>query len=311
MAVCAKVWGGGVYASTDFLDLADEHGIIVTHDFMFGDQFYATNDAFLLDVAAEVRDQAWRMGSHASLGVWCGNNEMANGYDVNHHDFMSAAPFYSRLYFDTIRSNLSDVDPHRAWISSTPSLGNETKAVPYTTSSVELRGDMHFYAKEYLNCWDVSAYPRARFITETGWLSASACSSAVHLILPHAPCHGSKPPFGGQNRPRARGNANTIVATSNALRLTVVLVLVLVLVAGPFLPDDGVDAHTRPIRIQRVCAGVTHATPPRPSRDDPQRRLQLAVARMLSMHISSRCPREQMYGQTSPRKPISPKCLVV
>jgi beta-mannosidase len=46
---------------------------------MFGDQFYPTNAEFLLDVAAEVRDQVWRMASHASLGVWCGNNEMAGG----------------------------------------------------------------------------------------------------------------------------------------------------------------------------------------------------------------------------------------
>jgi beta-mannosidase len=75
-----RVWGGGVYASDHFMGLADRAGIIVTHDFQFGDQFYPTNAGFLANVAAEVRDQAWRLGSHASMAIWCGNNEMAGGY---------------------------------------------------------------------------------------------------------------------------------------------------------------------------------------------------------------------------------------
>jgi hypothetical protein len=49
-------------------------------------------------VAAEVRDNVFRMGSHASLGVYFSNNEMASGYSDD-HQFFSAAPFYSALYF--------------------------------------------------------------------------------------------------------------------------------------------------------------------------------------------------------------------
>ena len=162
----------------ELLALADEMGIVVTHDFMFGDQFYPVDDGTLTDVAAEVRDQAWRMGSHASLGVWCGNNEMASGYSEGHHMY-SATAFYSKLYFATIRGNLSVVDPARSasWISSTPSQGNETAAVPFNRhgSSVELRGDVHYYGLAdawNTSCWDVAEHaPRARFVTESGWIS--------------------------------------------------------------------------------------------------------------------------------------------
>ena len=180
-----RVWGGGVYVDDDLMSLADEFGIIILHDFMFGDQFYPTDVGTLTDVAAEVRDQAWRLGSHASLGVWCGNNEIAFSYQIakgpysRNHDFFAAAPFYSALFFDTILGNLSAVDPARAatWISSTPSQGNETAAVPYNRngSTVELRGDMHYYDMQddwSINCWDVAEIaPRARFVTETGWIS--------------------------------------------------------------------------------------------------------------------------------------------
>ena len=153
-----RVWGGGVYGSDDFMELADAAGIIIFHDFMFGDTFYPTDDAFLTDVAAEVRDNVLRMGSHASLGVWCGNNEMAGGYSENHH-YYSAHAYYSKLYFATVLNNASAVDPHRQQISSTPSQGNETAAVPFNRngSSVELRGDVHFYFSDgtFQNCWYV------------------------------------------------------------------------------------------------------------------------------------------------------------
>ena len=39
----------------ELLALADEMGIVITHDFMFGDQFYPVDAWMLTDVAAEVR----------------------------------------------------------------------------------------------------------------------------------------------------------------------------------------------------------------------------------------------------------------
>jgi beta-mannosidase len=122
-------------------------------------------------VAAEVRDNVFRMGSHASLGVYFSNNEMASGYSDD-HQFFSAAPFYSALYFGCIAGNVSAFDPGRVFLSSTPSQGNETSAVPFNRqSSVELRGDMHFYT-DASDCWNVSlSYPRARYVTEHGFIS--------------------------------------------------------------------------------------------------------------------------------------------
>ena len=50
-----RVWGGGVYAGHDFLDLCDEAGILVWHDLPFACSKYPGDDpAFLAEVRTEV-----------------------------------------------------------------------------------------------------------------------------------------------------------------------------------------------------------------------------------------------------------------
>jgi uncharacterized membrane protein YgcG len=164
-----RVWGGGLYVDDTLAALFDEAGILLYHDAVFGDQFYETGASFLANVAAEVADNAWRLGSHPSLALWCGNNEMASGYDE--HDLYSVAREYSALYFDTVLANISAADPWRPQVSSTPSWGNETAAAPFhPNESSVLRGDTHFYDMD-ADCWNISLYPRARFVTEHGWES--------------------------------------------------------------------------------------------------------------------------------------------
>lgn len=177
-----RIWGGGVYADDSILSLADQYGLLLYHDAMFGDQFYQVSNAFLTDVAAEIADNAWRMASHPSLAVISGSNEMASGYADGHQLFADSA-YYSDLYFATVLANFSAVGvqlapasglsppQYRPAVSSTPSSGNETAAQPFHLGeSTTHRGDMHFYAQDN-DCWNVSLYPAGRFITEHGWLS--------------------------------------------------------------------------------------------------------------------------------------------
>ena len=166
-----RVWGGGVYAPSQLMDAADEGGVLIFHDAQFGDQFYNAQRSFLDNVGAEIRDQLFRLGHHAALAVLCGSNEMAAGYSDSHHLPPSAIPFYSALYFDTILSNFTALLPHTPTLSSTPSNGNETRERPWSRSSeIVTRGDIHWYALDE-DCFNMSMYPRPRWITEHGWES--------------------------------------------------------------------------------------------------------------------------------------------
>lgn len=72
-----RVWGGGYYETDTFYKLCDRYGILVWQDFAFACRAYPLDEAgFLENVKEEVRDQVFRLQHHASLALWCGNNEL-------------------------------------------------------------------------------------------------------------------------------------------------------------------------------------------------------------------------------------------
>lgn len=75
-----RVWGGGVYASDHFYEACDESGILVWQDFMFACAMYPGDSEFLTNVAYEVKDQVNRLQHHPSIALWCGNNEIDEGW---------------------------------------------------------------------------------------------------------------------------------------------------------------------------------------------------------------------------------------
>lgn len=72
---CLRVWGGGYYPSDMFYDLCDEYGIVVWQDLMYACCIYDMTPEFTASIAAETRDNMRRLRHHASLGLFCGNNE--------------------------------------------------------------------------------------------------------------------------------------------------------------------------------------------------------------------------------------------
>lgn len=71
-----RLWGGGYYESDAFYDLADELGLMVWQDFMFGGGVVPAYDPmFRVNAIAEARDNVRRLRRHPSLVLWNGNNE--------------------------------------------------------------------------------------------------------------------------------------------------------------------------------------------------------------------------------------------
>ena len=75
-----RVWGGGIYENDLFYDLCDEKGILVWQDFMFAGAMYPENKDFSRSIRDEVIQQVVRLRSHPSLALWCGNNEIDEGW---------------------------------------------------------------------------------------------------------------------------------------------------------------------------------------------------------------------------------------
>jgi len=115
-----RIWGGGLYADHDLLDLCDEAGMMVWHDLIFACAKYPAGEpAFLQNVKAEVTHVARELSPHPSLIVWCGNNELEWGTWEWGYDQGRAFPDYA-LYHHVFPVIMRQEDPSRPYWPSSP-----------------------------------------------------------------------------------------------------------------------------------------------------------------------------------------------
>ncbi|MFC2116960.1 glycoside hydrolase family 2, partial [Bacteroidota bacterium] len=70
-----RCWGGNVYEDHAFFDLCDENGIMVWQDFAMGCTVYPLDNSFKDKIRQEAINLVLKLRYHASLVLWCGNNE--------------------------------------------------------------------------------------------------------------------------------------------------------------------------------------------------------------------------------------------
>jgi beta-mannosidase len=76
-----RVWGGGTYLDDAFYDMADERGLMIWQDFMFGGSVTPPDAAFRANVAAEAAEQVERLSDHPAIVLWSGGNEVLSGWE--------------------------------------------------------------------------------------------------------------------------------------------------------------------------------------------------------------------------------------
>ena len=69
-----RVWGGGIYESDLFYNIADELGILIWQDMMFASALYPTDQTFLDSVSVEIEQNIRRLQHHPSIAIWSGKN---------------------------------------------------------------------------------------------------------------------------------------------------------------------------------------------------------------------------------------------
>jgi len=117
-----RVWGGGIYEPDIFFNICDQMGITVWQDLMFSCATYPTfDDEFMSTVEEEARQQVKRIRHHASLALWCGNNELEQGLvGDTWSDITMSWDNYEKLFDKLLPEIVAELDPQTDYWPGSP-----------------------------------------------------------------------------------------------------------------------------------------------------------------------------------------------
>lgn len=172
-----RVWGGGIYEEDLFYELCDRYGILVWHDMMFACAMYPADEEFLKNVRQEVVENISRIRNHASIALYCGNNENEIGWHTwgwkQLYSPATQAAYESSmhtLFHEVIPAAVREADPMRYYHYSSPT-GGLNNVSPN-------EGDTHYWGvwhgKEPFEAFEENV---SRFVSEYGFQSYPQLSS--------------------------------------------------------------------------------------------------------------------------------------
>ena len=154
-----RIWGGGVYEEDSLFEYCDSHGLMIWQDFMFGCAYYPQSDEFLSEVRREAEVVVRRYRNHPALVLWAGDNETDASFLW--HEIAELLPSHNKLNRQILPAVVSEIDPSRPYLPSSPFLPDE--AVRLKTDTV--------VAEQHL--WGPRGYYKAPFYSETAAVFAS------------------------------------------------------------------------------------------------------------------------------------------
>jgi hypothetical protein len=181
-----RLWGGGIYQSEAFHDIADEMGLMVWEEAMFACGSYPSAlDGFLSNVQSELRQQVRRVAGRAAVAIWGGNNEVEMSLDwfaPTRDNRMLYAVEYHELFIKTIGGVMRELAPYLFYLDSSASNGyawhppagsKDTSVLPvkrWGRPGDPRFGDIHFYNYRF-DCEAAREFPQSKFVSEFGFLS--------------------------------------------------------------------------------------------------------------------------------------------
>ena len=166
-----RVWGGGQYEKDVFYEICDELGLLVWQDMMFACAAYPADDGFLDEVRAELAHQLRRLRDHASIALWCGDNECLGAlrwFEETRRDKDAyLAEWVKRSAAQA--ACVAKYDPARAYWPTSPCAGPGDFSNGW---KVDTKGDMHQWSvwgskRLFSHYYKV----RPRFCSEFGYQS--------------------------------------------------------------------------------------------------------------------------------------------
>jgi beta-mannosidase len=134
-----RVWGGGLYESSDFYQLCSELGILVWQDFPFACSMYPDDlPEFVEQFRREAVNAVRRLRNYPCLALWCGGNENLELFQGRWAGATQATVFYGdRLIHETIPALLEIEDPRTPYLPNSPYGGENCTSEDF--------GDSHYW----------------------------------------------------------------------------------------------------------------------------------------------------------------------
>ena len=183
-----RVWGGGIFESEDFYDVADELGLLVWQDFLLACAAYAEEEPMFSEISAEAREAVVRLGKHPSLTILNGNNENVWGFvEWGWEARLEGRTWGAGYYYDVFPKLVAELAPHVIYTPGSP-FSPDRSLHP----NDETNGTMHLWEQ-----WNRLDYPtyrdvRPRFVAEFGWQGPPTWSTLTEA-LPDEPLTPESP----------------------------------------------------------------------------------------------------------------------
>lgn len=75
-----RLWGGASFCKKEFYELCDKKGLMVWQEFMLACNTYPNEEHYLSVLESEATAMIRALRRHASIVLWCGGNELFNGW---------------------------------------------------------------------------------------------------------------------------------------------------------------------------------------------------------------------------------------
>ena len=166
-----RVWGGGIYEDDEFYDEADRNGILIWQDFMFACSSYPHDPLFVGRVESEAEYNIKRLRGHASLAMWCGNNEIYEamrywGWQRKYsaEAFTEMERGYNVLFRELLPQMVERLDGTRFYMHSSPYEANWGRPNSWKTGDSHNWGTWH--GRKPFESFDTDV---PRFMSEYGF----------------------------------------------------------------------------------------------------------------------------------------------
>ncbi len=142
-----RVWGGGIYPPDYFFEICDSLGILVWQDFMFAGSTYPYSDEYINNVREEAEKHVIKYKNHPSLALWCGNNEISEGYynwgwqnsmGWSDEEYKEMKDGYDKLFEEMLDEVVKTNDKSRPYWPSSPKNG-------WGRAASLTEGDVHYW----------------------------------------------------------------------------------------------------------------------------------------------------------------------